>query len=143
MGQTKHILLATDLTDRSERALERATQLCRDGRAERFTLLHIVAAGLPPILTHQQLTGAEAFLAGKLAELASLGVQTPARSIVRTGDPFPAIIGEGIAVKADLILIGAPGKAPYAETIVGTTAERVIRFGECPVLLVNRPPHGR
>jgi nucleotide-binding universal stress UspA family protein len=142
MGQVRHILLATDLTDRSERALQRATQLCRDGRAERLTLLHVVAAGLPPILSEQQLTGAEAFLAGKLAELASLDVQTPARRIVRTGDPFPTIIGEGIAVKADLILVGAPGKAPYAETIVGTTAERVIRFGECPVLLINRPPQG-
>jgi len=143
MGRIKHILLATDLTDRSERALQRATQLCQDHRAERFTLLHVVATGLPPILTGQQLTGAEAFLAGKLAELATLGVKAPARSIVRTGDPFSTIIGEGIAVNADLILIGAPGRAPYAETIVGTTAERVIRFGECPVLLVNRRPHGR
>jgi nucleotide-binding universal stress UspA family protein len=143
MGHIKHILLATDLTDRSERALERATQLCRDGRAERITLLHIVAVGLPSILSEQQLTGAQAFLAGKLAELASLGVKTPARTIVRTGDPFSSIIGEGVAAKADLILIGAPGKVPYAETIVGTTAERVIRFGECPVLLVNRAPHGR
>jgi universal stress protein E len=142
MGKISHILLATDLTDRSERALLRATQLCRDGRAERFTLLHVVAVGLPPILAEQQLTGAEAFLAGKIAQFPSLGVATPGSVIVRTGDPFSTIIGEGIAVEADLILVGAPGKVAYAQTVVGTTAERVIRFGECPVLLVNQPPRG-
>lgn len=142
MGKISHILLATDLTDRSERALQRATLLCRDGRAARFTLLHVVAVGLPPILAEQQLTGAEALLAGEIAQLPSVGVATPASAIVRTGDPFSTIIGEGIVVKADLILVGAPGKVPYVQTVVGTTAERVIRFGECPVLLVNQPPRG-
>src|SRR5262245_5310651 len=142
MGNTRHLLVATDLTDRSERALQRATQLCRDGRAEKLTLLHVVAAGLPPTLSEQQLTGAEAFLADKIAQLPSLGAAAPASTIVRPGDPFSTIIGAGIAAKADLILVGAPGKTPYAQTVVGTTAERVIRFGECPVLLVNQPPRG-
>jgi nucleotide-binding universal stress UspA family protein len=142
MGKISHILLATDLTDRSERAFERVTQLCRDGRAERLTLLHVVAVGLPPALTKQQLTGAQMFLAGKIAQLPSVGVQTPASAIVRTGDPFSTTISEGIAAGADLVLVGAPGKAPYAHTVVGTTAERVIRFGECPVLLVNQSPRG-
>jgi universal stress protein E len=142
MGKISHILLATDLTDRSEQAWQRATQLCRDGRAERVTLLHVVAVGLPPSLTEQQINGAEAFLAGKVAELPSAGVATPACVSVCTGDPFSTIIGEGIAAKADLILVGAPGKVPYAQTVVGTTAERVIRFGECPVLLVNQLPRG-
>jgi universal stress protein E len=143
MGKISHILLATDLTDRSERALGRATQLCRDGRAHRLTLLHVVAVGLPPTLTAQQLNGAETFLAGKIAQLPSVGMQAPAGVIVRTGDPFSTIIGEGIRVKADLILVGAPGDSPYARTVVGTTAERVIRFGECPVLLINQPARGR
>jgi nucleotide-binding universal stress UspA family protein len=142
MGKISHILVATDLTDRSERAFERATQLCLDGRAERLTLLHVVAVGLPSILTEQQLNGAEAFLAGKVAQLHSPGVAAPANVVVRTGSPFSTIIGEGVALKADLILVGAPGKVPYAQTLVGTTAERVIRFGECPVLLVNQPPRG-
>jgi len=142
MDKISHILVATDLTDRSERPLERATQLCRDGRAERLTLLHVVAVGLPPILTAQQQNGAETFLAGKIAQQDAVGMQTPATVIVRTGDPFSTIISESIRVKADLILVGAPGESPYAHTVVGTTAERVMRFGECPVLLVNQPPRG-
>ena len=137
-----HILLATDLTDRSERALHRAVQVCQDGKAESLTLLHVVAVGLPPILTDQQISGAETFLAGKVAELHALGLETPTNVVVRTGDPVSTVIAEGITVKADLILVGAPGKPPYAQTLVGTTAERVIRFGACPVLLVNQPPRG-
>jgi hypothetical protein len=39
MGGLPHILLATDLTDRSERALHRATQLCQDPRVDKLTLL--------------------------------------------------------------------------------------------------------
>jgi nucleotide-binding universal stress UspA family protein len=143
MHKISHILVATDLTDRSERALERATQLCRDGRAHRLTLLHVVAVGLPPTLAAQQLNGAETFLASKLAQLPSVGIQAPAGVIVRTGNPFSTIISEGIKVKADLILVGAPGDSPYARAVVGTTAERVIRFGECPVLLINQSPRGR
>lgn len=139
MHGLRHILFATDLTDRSERAWQRGIAACRDGRAERLTLLHIVAEGLPPVLSEQQLTAAQAYLADKIAQLPSLGVATPASVIVRTGDPFSSIIGEGIAVKADLILVGAPSKVPYAHTVLGSTAERVIRFGECPVLLVNQP----
>src|SRR5262245_33186185 len=142
MGKIPHILLATDLTDRSERAWQRARQLCRDGRAKRLTLLHVVAAGLPPILSGQQLSGAEAFLADKVAEFDSAGAETRAKVVVRTGDAFSTIIAEGITANTDLILIGAPGKPPYAQTLVGTTAERVIRFGECPVLLVKQPPRG-
>jgi nucleotide-binding universal stress UspA family protein len=142
MDKISHILVATDLTDRSERAVERATLLCRDGRADRFTLLHVVAVGLPPILAAQQQNGAETFLAGKIAQLRTVGMRTPANVIVRTGDPFSTIISEGIRAKADLVLVGAPGETPFSHTVTGTTAERVIRFGECPVLLVNQSPHG-
>jgi nucleotide-binding universal stress UspA family protein len=142
MGGFAHILIATDLTDRSERALERAARLGRDGLAERFTLLHVVAAGLPQILATQQQNAAEILLAGKIAHLPSVGVPTPASAIVRTGEVFSTIIGEAISGKADLVIVGAPSKSPYVQTIVGTTAERVIRFVERPVLLVNQPTHG-
>ena len=142
MGKISHILLATDLTDRSERAFERATQLCRDGRAERLTLLHVVAVGLPPILADQQLNGAETFLAGKIAQLPSVGLQRLLAPSCAPGTHLVPLSAKGSRLRADLILVGAPGKVPYAQTIVGTTAERVIRFGECPVLLVNQPPRG-
>jgi len=134
MGGLPHILLATDLTDRSERALDRATQLCQDPRVDKLTLLHVVAAGLPPSVTAQQLQGAEIFLADSIVNQLSHGLRTPARSIVRTGEAFSTIIHEASTLAADLIVV--------APSLAGSTTEKVIRFGSCPVLLVNNRPSG-
>ena len=133
-----HILVATDLTDRSEPALSRALLLCRDTQA-RISLLHVVAAGLPPTLADQQQRATGAFLASRLA-----GVSEPSTAnidtVIRTGTPFNAIIGEAIERAADLVVIGTPGTHRYAEFFMGTTAELVIRIGTKPVLMVKKEP---
>ena len=43
---------------------------------------------------------------------------------------------------ADLVIIGEPGKHRYSEMFMGTTAERVMRFSDRPVLMVKRATHG-
>ena len=116
MGGFAHSLTAIDLTDRSERPLERAAQLGREGRAERLTLLHVVAAGLPPILATQQQNAAEIFLATKIAQFPAVGVPTPSSAIVRSGEPFSTIVGEAITGKADLVIVGVPRRAPMCRT---------------------------
>ena len=141
MAGVEHILLATDLTDRSDRALARAVRLCPDDdRMVRLTLLHVVLAGLPSTLAHQQQTAAEDFLTNKIAELHSHGLSHTADLIVRIGDPFSTVIAESMMGKADLVVIGTPARDPYAQTLVGTTAGRIIRFSARPVLLVKRVP---
>jgi nucleotide-binding universal stress UspA family protein len=45
MANIKHILVATDLSDRSERACERGIRLARE-RAATVDLLHVVEGGL-------------------------------------------------------------------------------------------------
>jgi hypothetical protein len=49
----KNLLVATDFTDRSERAVERALQLRNLAGRGRLTLLHVIAAGLPPELINR------------------------------------------------------------------------------------------
>jgi nucleotide-binding universal stress UspA family protein len=110
-----HILVATDLTDRSEHALLRALQL--KSATDRVTTLHVVASGLPE-------------------ELASCD------TAVITGSPFSTIIGEAIARAVDLIVVGKPGMHPYADLFTGTTAERIVRFSDRPVLMVKQAPRG-
>jgi nucleotide-binding universal stress UspA family protein len=56
------VLVATDLTERSDRALSRALQLGTGA----LTVLHVVPAGLPPELTDEQRRASEAFLASHL-----------------------------------------------------------------------------
>jgi len=135
-----HILVASDLTDRSDRALLRALRLMP--QAGRLTVLHVIASGLPPELAAEQQRAAESFLARRLQGL------PPERaagcgSIVLTGNVFSTIIAEAIARAIDLIVIGKPGNHPYAELFVGTTAERIIRFSDRTVLMVKQPTRER
>jgi nucleotide-binding universal stress UspA family protein len=103
------ILVASDLTDRSDRAVARALQLMHAPGG--LTVLHVVASGLPPVLETEQQRSAEAFLAGRLRRL-SQGKAAICDSMVRSGSVFSTIIAEAIARQADLIIIGNPENHP-------------------------------
>jgi nucleotide-binding universal stress UspA family protein len=135
----KHILVATDLTDRSEKALERALQV-NDGGA--LTLLHVVTPGLPADLGSRQQGDAEAFLANRVAQISRKVRSHDVEAVVLTGDPLGTIIGQAVTRGADLIVIGEAGTHRYADMFVGTTAERVIRFSDRPVLMVKQVCQG-
>ncbi|MBD1400008.1 universal stress protein [Pelobacter sp. M08fum] len=60
--------------------------------------------------------------------------------LVNSGKPFVEIIKTSRDIGADLILIGAHGSDFFEELFVGTTAERVARKSELPVLIVKQPP---
>jgi universal stress protein E len=141
MSDIRHMLVATDLTDRSTPALRRGLQLCRDAHVPRLTLLHVIVAGLPQELADAQRSGAQAFLDRQLLEGGS--PKTNATAAVCTGDPFSTIISEGVTRAADLLVIGQPAVRRYSEFFTGTTAERVIRFADRPVLMVKQAPQGR
>jgi nucleotide-binding universal stress UspA family protein len=137
--RVKDLLVATDLTDRSERALERALQLRDSAGGGQLTLLHVIAHGLPTELTNRRRSEAEVLLAERLAGVRG---NRDLFAVVITGDPFSAIIGEAVARRVDLVVIGEPGKNRYADIFMGTTAERVIRFSDRPVLMVKHVLQG-
>ena len=127
------ILVASDLTEGSERALDRALRLIPD--PVQLTVLHVVPSGLPPHLVAEQQKSAKSFLAARLPQGAAGRL-----SVVVPGNAFSTIIGEAIARTADLIVIGKPDGHPYADLFKGTTAELVIRFSDRPVLMVKQAP---
>ena len=68
MAGIKHILAATDLTERSERAFERAAQLGRERRAT-LALLHVVEFGLVAAVRERRHAFAEEYLREWFANL--------------------------------------------------------------------------
>ena len=56
--------------------------------------------------------------------------------IVR-GKPFVEIIDHGRHTKANLVVVGRHGQRPFRDLLLGSTAERVIRKGATPVLVVD------
>jgi nucleotide-binding universal stress UspA family protein len=131
------ILVATNLTERSDRALARALQLKPDA----LVLLHVVPAGLPLEFAAEQQKAAEIFLARRLHYEGSERASDRSHAVL-TGSAFSTIIAEAISGAAELIIIGKPGTRPFSELFTGTTAERVIRFSDRPVLMVKQAGSG-
>ena len=137
MANIKDILVGTDLSERSERAFARAAQLAHDGRAT-LALLHVVESGLAAAVHERRQAFAEEYLREWLAKLPEAG-RAGARFKVVAGEPFAVIIEQARERGADLIVVGEPGKKGLKELFVGTTAERIVRHSDRPVLVVKRP----
>lgn len=128
-----HILAATDLSHRSDVAVERAAAL-----AERFagklTILHVLDDDQPYRMFEAEKALARALLEKQVQGLAAgLSVDL----LVKTGDPFEQIGRVASEGDFDLIVIGRHRRRILRDLFVGTTAERVVWHGTHPVLLVK------
>ncbi len=129
------ILVATDLSTRSHRALRRAGLLAQANDAE-LTLVHVVDDDRPAELVEIETREVGRILDEQINIVTELrGVRC--RRTVITGDPFAGILRTAESMRADLILMGAHRKPLLRDIFVGTTLERVIRTGSYPVLMVN------
>lgn len=135
----KRILAAIDLSGRSDRALQRALALARQFGAD-LEVIHVVDDGLPDPVRRQI---EEASLASMNACLQSLMGDKPETCATRivAGQDFTGILSRAEEMSADLIVLGIHRHAAR-EAFRGTTAERVVRFGEIPVLMVKEPVAG-
>ena len=62
----------------------------------------------------------------------------PENCHVRTGQPFQEICHLAREINAGLIVIGTRGQTGLQRILLGSTAERVVRFASRPVLVVRR-----
>lgn len=133
-----HILAATDLSARSDRAVERAVRLAGDMDAA-LTILHVVDADLPARIADRQADDARLLIEAHVASLT--GEAIPCDTQVVFGKDHVDVLAMVDKVKADLTVLGIH-RNETPELFRGTTAERVIRDGTTPVLLVKTRPVG-
>lgn len=128
------ILLATDLSARSDRALERAIALAKS-HAARLVVFHVLDDDLPTTVQDRVAAAAteeiEACLA-KLPDAEGIDVSID----VAPGKDYRDIIAKADAVAAALVVMGIHRNEAGRRPIAGTTLERVIRGGDHPVLVV-------
>jgi len=127
--------MATDLSARSDRALERAVDLART-RGAHLTIVHVIDGHLPASLAAGQEATARGTISDHIAKLApqdraGIGIT------VAFGRPHVEILATSEKVDADLIVVGAHRADAFMDLFRGTTAERVIRAARVPVLLVK------
>lgn len=141
----KHILVAMDLSGRSDRAFERALILAQAHGAE-LTVSHIIDE---QVMDYDRDSGLEDSIREcAKAKLERHWANLPESSVkrinlaVKVGAPWESILAEADAKRADLIVLGLHGKDALRDMFVGTTAERVIRHSVIPVLVVKEKPTG-
>ena len=132
----KKLLMATDLSARSDRALQRALALAHQLGAT-LEVIHVVSDTVPASIAAHYEASARTTIEQLLASLPSAANVKPEIAIIH-GHEYDAILRHAPETGAELIVLGITRHTTY-ELFRGTTAERIIRIGDLPVLLVKDP----
>lgn len=139
---TRHILLATDLSARCDRALDRAVRLARDWNA-RLTVLHVLEPARDMAEAPRwQRPGDPQTLAAQALEADLPPDAGPVTIIVDRGDAAEITAGIAREQGCDLIITGLARNEALGRFRLGGTVERLARLSPAPVLVVRcRPRH--
>jgi nucleotide-binding universal stress UspA family protein len=136
------VLVPTDFSPGAEHALGRALKLPLAPGA-RFHVVHVLPADLPARVRSEAEADSRASLEQVLTRARDIAKATGALDLtseVLRGQPFVEIIRCARRIDAELVVLGRHGRRPIRDMFIGTTADRVIRKGDVPVLVVNRRP---
>ncbi|MCG8434552.1 MAG: universal stress protein [Gammaproteobacteria bacterium] len=140
----RRFLVATDLSARSDRALERALILASEYEAA-LTIVHVIDEDLPAPLADVQQSAAIETISGHVDALTT-GIHKNVSIQVVVGRPHSDILEIWRKTEAEMIILGMHREDAFKDMFRGTTVERVMRGATVPVLLVKeraRSPYQR
>ncbi len=148
MAFATHILVPTDFSDAAKLAVEAAALLAVQLRAK-LSLVHVHDPGAlrPPAqiafsrnvqkdLDVQVREAAEGSLEALRAELAER-VPAVKASVVDHESAAQGVVEHAEVIGADLIVIATHGRTGLKHLLIGSVAERVVRFSPVPVLTLR------
>lgn len=149
MDFADHILVASDFSDLSDRAIDAAAVLAKQLGAK-VTLIHsfdpdpLIPPGAIPRPQEfrekitKEMTDAvtEKLEALRAERLASADVEI---AVLTHKSAATAITEHAKKIGADLIILGTTGRTGLAHLLIGSVAERVVRHAHCAVLAVRIP----
>ena len=138
------ILVATDFSEHSERALDTAIELARKFDAElHLTHVHIVPADLlasydvalpnPYLAETRKVAGNKLAKAAAKVTAAGLAVKTH----LNEGPAAMTIADTAEDIGADLLVMGTRGHTGLKHVLLGSVAGHVLRIAPCSVLTVK------
>ena len=141
----RKILLATDLSPRCDRALDRAAALAAQWKSE-LVVLHVLERVEPGVVDAIQPTWRRpvdpASLARRRLAADVNAVADNAAVLVREGDPAAEILRTCEAFGCELVVIGPPRSELLGRLPPGGTVDRVLRRAGVPLLVVKDRPRG-
>lgn len=148
MFKVKNILLPTDFSKTSLTASEYAVELANQYNAK----LHVlnVLEKTPPILAIKSLDLSREKIIESIDADAQAQIDECVRKIkkiknievvaaVRKGIDYEEIIKYSKDKKIDIIVIATHGRTGILHTLLGSVAEKVIRYSKVPVLVTTPP----
>ncbi|HEX3771966.1 MAG TPA: universal stress protein [Polyangiaceae bacterium] len=146
MADFRRILVPTDFTETSERALDWAFSAAeRLGSA--ISVMH--AYEIPIVGFPDGALVATAEIASRMNDAARTGLERivsqraggkiQIHGILREGVPWEEIVRVSDEIDADLIVIGTHGRKGLARALLGSVAENVVRTATRPVLTIHGP----
>lgn len=145
----KTILVPVDFSTFSDKALDYAIAFSEQFGAA-IVLLHVVEPMVYPE-SYMAIPTVNEDINDSLTKAAEekLAVQrkhirlddAKVKTTTRLGRPYVEIAEAAKEVAADLIILGTHGHTGLKHVLLGSTAERVVRYAPCPVLTVRDPEH--
>ncbi|HOE52928.1 MAG TPA: universal stress protein [Methanomassiliicoccales archaeon] len=137
----KKILIPTDGSEYTKAAVRMGLEIAKASEAE-VTALYVVDqtsfinfptdSTIISVYTLLEKEGEEALEYVK-QEAERLGVKVTPR--IEEGSPSRKIVE--LSSEHDLIVMGTLGRTGFSKLLLGSVAERVVRFAKCPVLVVR------
>lgn len=142
----RSVVVATDLSPGAKMAMRRSVLLPFESGATLW-LVHALPETLPEKYAEAVHDRAGNALRGEAEELRRLAADREVDGLnvecaLLTGRPHVEIIRHARTHSADLVVIGRHGKRALGDTVLGSTAERVVRKGDVPVLVVKQEATG-
>lgn len=148
MPSPRKILVATDFSRKASHAVERAALLALDHQAA-VRLVHahrsfpadmLARVGIRQRAAEQLDAALGAYLESEVAALQGRGIEASAR--IAPGLPLAAIRKALESFPAELVAVGAQGERSLRNTVLGTTAQRLLDYVPRDILAVTRAPQG-
>jgi nucleotide-binding universal stress UspA family protein len=147
MFSPKQIMVPTDFSEYSDKALKQAVDIAKQYNS-RIYLLHVVGSViqctidycLDPKTTNlvekESIAAAKKMIQEQILKFPdSKGLEIIAD--IRKGTPYEEILKAQQEQKADLIVIASHGQTGLIRHLMGSVAEKIIRHSKCSVLLVK------
>ncbi|MFM7454641.1 MAG: universal stress protein [Cyanobium sp.] len=145
----RHILVPTDGSEISERAVEQAVSLAA-ALGARLRLLHVQVSfpislvGVGELVEPSTVDAlmaatqqrAETILGEAMARAAAAGVEAE-QSLLVNPQPHQAILEEARTHGCDLIVMASHGRRGLEGLLIGSETQRVLTQSSCPVLVVR------
>lgn len=146
MLDIKRILVPTDFSKISYSAFDYAKDLAEKMSSDIYLIF--VLEKSPPLLSAKSLglseeeilTKMEAEAKKQLSEAVTFLREDTNLTVfeeIRIGTDYEEIVNYADEIKADIIIIATHGRTGVLHTLLGSVAEKVIRFAKCPVLVIS------